>query len=119
MRKFVQFAFVLGAVTVALGSVGCDTNKAKPSGADDVLVIESEEIILEPGAEKVVAMKQGKAATAEVAKDSGISAKVDGDKVKVTADKDAKEGPASVTVKNAAGKTATLKVNVKKADASK
>lgn len=100
---------------VGLGAIGCtwSSNSKSNPGNEEVLTIETEEIVLEPGTEKVVKLKQGKAATAEAAKDSGLSAKVDGDKVTVSADKDAKEGPASVTVKNAAGKTATLKVNVK------
>jgi hypothetical protein len=116
MRKFIPLAFVVCLALVGLAVVGCtwsSSSKTSPGG-EETLVIETEEIILEPGSEKVVKVKQGKAASAEAAKDSGVSAKVDGDKVTVSADKDAKEGPASVTVKSAAGKTATLKVNVKK-----
>lgn len=116
MRKLLALSLVLGLAVVGLASVGCTPpNSAKTStSGDEVLLIETEEIILEPGSEKTVKLKQGKAASAEAAKDSGITVKADGDKVTVSVDKDAKEGPASVTVKSASGKTATLKVNVKK-----
>jgi hypothetical protein len=118
MRYFFSLLLVLGALAV-LGVSGCtpeDTKKSSTSGpkGQEVLLLEVEEIDLIPGAEKQVKVKTGKAETVEAPKDSGVTAKAEGDKLTISAGKDAKEGTHRVTVKGGQGKDTTLKVNVKK-----
>jgi len=116
MRGIVGSMFLCGTLAL-LTSAGCDkASDKKASGssqAGDVLVLEYEEIDLIPGAEKQVKVKSGKADTAEAPKDSGVTAKAEGDHLVVAAGKDAKEGTHTVAVKGGK-KDATLKVKVKK-----
>jgi hypothetical protein len=108
------FSLMLLAALVAL-TTGCGGPTTTGGGkGEDVIVFESEEIILAPGDEKEVKVKSGKAEKAEAPKDSGVTAKAEGDKVTVSASKDAKEGTHSVTVKGDKAKDGTLKVTVKK-----
>jgi hypothetical protein len=122
MRGIVGFMFLFGTL-VLLASAGCDKPSDKKGTGSaqggDVLVLEYEEIDLIPGTEKPVKVKSGKADTAEAPKDSGVTAKVEGDKVTVAAGKDAKEGTHEVKVKGGQAKDATIKVKVKKDTASK
>jgi hypothetical protein len=108
--------FLCGALAL-LATGGCDKASDRKTGtsaqAGDLLVLEYEEIDLIPGAEKQVKVKSGKADTAEAPKDSGVTAKVEGDHLVVAAGKDAKEGTHNVAVKGGK-KDATLKVKVKK-----
>ena len=67
-----------------------------------------------PLSELHVTIKAGKAASVEVPKDAGLTAKVEGDTVTIAAAKDAPEGARQLTVKSIKGKAATLQVNVKK-----
>jgi hypothetical protein len=117
MRHFFSFTLLFGALAV-LGVSGCsgDSKKSSSNGTkdQDVLVLEYEEIDLIPGEEKQVKVKTGKADSAEAPKESGVTAKTEGDKLTVSAGKDAKEGTHTVTVKGGKGKDAKLKVNVKK-----
>jgi hypothetical protein len=108
---------------------GCPAEKKSPGapkggtpevaskGGDtaDLLVIETEEIELLPGAEKDVKVKAGKAQSADAPKDAGLTAKVHDGKVTVSAGDDAKAGTHEVKIKGAKNE-ATLKVNVKKAE---
>ena len=71
-----------------------------------------------PLSELHVTIKAGKAASVEVPKDAGLTAKVEGDTVTIAAAKDAPEGARQLTVKSIKGKAATLQVNVKKARAA-
>jgi hypothetical protein len=84
----------------------------------DLLLLEYEEIDIIPGAEKQVKVKSGKAEKVEAPPDSGVTAKVEGDKLTIAAGKDAKEGTHKVTVKGDK-KDATIKVHVKKDTAGK
>jgi hypothetical protein len=118
MRHFGSLLILVGGLAV-LGVSGCtqeDSRKSVSSGAkgQEVLLLEYEEIDLIPGGEKQVKVKTGKAETAEAPKDSGVTAKAEGDKLTVSVGKDAKEGTHKVTVKSGQAKDATLKVNVKK-----
>lgn len=81
--------------------------------ANDDVVLEFEEIDLMPAMEKKVAVKSGKAEMADAPKDSGLTAKVEGNAVTVSAAKDAKEGMHHIKVKGK-GKEAVLMVTVKK-----
>jgi hypothetical protein len=71
-----------------------------------------------PLAKMHVKIKSGKAESVEVPKESGLTANVEGDTVTITAAQDAPEGTHQLTVKGGKGKTATLRVNVKKAGAA-
>ena len=105
------------ALALALVS-GCGpaTTTAPAGGAvADVLVLEVDEIELVPGTDKDVKVKAGKAESAEAPKEAGLTAKVAGGKVTVSAAKDAKEGAHEVKVKGGK-KDATIKVKVKKAE---
>jgi hypothetical protein len=115
-------ALFLCGTLVLVGGLGCNENKpdsgkdgTKGGGTDpDVVVLEFAEIDLIPGQEKEVKLKKGKAESAVPPKEAGVTAKVEGEKVIVKADKDAKEGSHDVKVKGAKGKEATLKVKVHK-----
>jgi hypothetical protein len=105
------------ALALALVS-GCGpaTTTAPAGGAvADVLVLEVDEIDIVPGTDKEVKVKTGKAESAEAPRDAGLTAKVAGGKVTVSAAQDAKEGAHEVKVKGGK-KDATIKVKVKKAD---
>ena len=121
MRRFFLPVLLCGALTL-LAAAGCDKADSKKGGSSgnggDLVVLEYEEIDLVPGADKQVKVKSGSAKTAEAPKDSGVTAKVEGDHLTVAAGKDAKEGVHQVTVKGGK-KDATLKVHVKKDAAGK
>jgi hypothetical protein len=123
MRHFISFPLLFGALAVLVVS-GCSGDSKKPSDKKDsgdspkgqeAIVLEYEEIDLIPeGEPKEVKVKKGKAESAEAPKESGVTAKVEGDKLTVSAGKDAKPGTHTVTVKGGKAKDVTLKVNVKK-----
>ena len=97
------------------GMCGCSSTPSTPPGGEETLLLEVEEIDIIPGGpEKQVKVKTGKAASAEAPKESGVTANVDDGKLTVKAGNDAKEGTHEVKVKDARGKTVTLKVKVKK-----
>jgi hypothetical protein len=116
MRRFFLSALLCAPLTL-LAATGCDKPDSKSGGTTgsggDLVVLEVEEIDLIPGAEKQVKVKSGSAKTADAPKDSGVTAKVEGDHLTVAAAKDAKDGAHQVTVKGGK-KDTTLKVNVKK-----
>jgi hypothetical protein len=116
MRWIVPPLLLCAALTLT-GVTGCGPATTSAPGAqagDEVLLLETEEIEILPGAEKQVNVKAGQAVSAEAPKDSGVTAKVEGKKVTIEAGKDAKEGTQEVKVKDAKGKEATVKVKVKK-----
>jgi predicted dinucleotide-utilizing enzyme len=119
MRRVFSCLFLFATAAV-LAAAGCndsskDSKKSSDSSkVEDVLVLEYEEIDLFPGESKEVKVKTGKANKADVKKESGVEAKVEEKHVKVTADKEAKEGTHTVTVKGEHGKDVELKVHVKK-----
>ncbi len=77
------------------------------------LVMGAEVIDIVPLAEMHVTIKSGKVESVEVPKDSGLTAKVEGDAVTISASQDAKEGTHQVTVKDCKGKKAIIRVNLK------
>jgi hypothetical protein len=118
MRRFFLSVLFCAALTL-LAAAGCDKADSKKGGnGGDVVVLEYEEIDLIPGADKQVKVKSGSAKTAEAPKDSGVTAKVEGDHLTIAAGKDPKEGVHQVTVRGGK-KDATLKVHVKKEAAGK
>jgi hypothetical protein len=115
-RRIFPAVLVCGALTF-LAAVGCTPKGTTgPSGkGEEVLAIEIDEIYLIPGGpEKQVKVTKGKAEKAEAPADSGVKTKVEGDKLTLSAGKEAKEGTHKVTVKGKA-KEVDLKVHVKKA----
>jgi hypothetical protein len=97
---------------------GCSSSSTTGSGSGttgaDVLVLELMEIDLIPDSQKAVKVKTGKAdKVVGPAADTGVTAKVDGDKVTVAASKEAKVGTHTVKVQGGK-KDVELKVNVKK-----
>lgn len=104
------------ALLVATGCDDKDKKKTDSDKDDGPVILEIDEIEIIPGAEaKTVKVKKGKAEKAEAPADSGVAAKVEGDKVTVSAAKDAKAGTHEVKVKGGK-KDATLKVTVQKKD---
>jgi hypothetical protein len=112
IRVFVPAAALCAALAF-LCAAGCGGSSTSSGGGAELLVLEVEEIDLVPGMDKTVKVKSGKAESAEAPKDSGVTTKVEADKVTLSAGKDTKEGPHTVTVKGGK-KDATIKVNVKK-----
>jgi hypothetical protein len=121
MRRIFPSMLLCGALTM-LAAAGCDKVDAKKGGSGsqggDVVVLEVEEIDLIPGSDKQVKLKSGAAQAAEAPKDSGVTAKVEGDHLTIATGKDAKEGVHQVTVKGGK-KDVSVKVNVKKDAAGK
>lgn len=125
MRCLLTSVFAVAIAVALVASQGCgekkkmekkDGEKAPAAaGAEEPVLLEFEEIDLVPAAEKKVAVKSGKAESAEAPKDSGLVITVAGDMLTIAALEDAKEGTHDVKVKGK-GKEAALKVNVKKAE---
>jgi hypothetical protein len=110
----ISLSLLFGGALALVFAAGCASPTSAPAGpGGDLLVFESEEIEIFPDSEKEVKVKSGKAESAEAPKDSGLTAKVEDGKVKISAGKDAKEGEHKVTVKGGK-KDATIKVKVKK-----
>jgi hypothetical protein len=105
---------LLFAAMVLLVAAGCSGDNPKSREKAEVFVLETYEITLSPGEQKDIKVKTGKPETAEADKESGVTAKVEGDKVTVSASKDAKEGTHTVIVKGGKAPEGTVKVNVKK-----
>ncbi len=113
-------AMLYFSVLTLLVVTGCnnehDKKKADSDKGGDVLVLEFDEIeVIPEGDAKAVKVKKGKAEKAEAPKGSGVTAKVDGDKLTISAGKDATVGTHQVKV-TGGKKDATLKVTVKKKD---
>jgi hypothetical protein len=114
----ISLSWFCGAALALAFIAGCDstsTSAPKGSATGDVLLFEIDEIEIIPGADKDVMVKTGKAESAEAPKDSGLTAKVAGGKVTISAAKDAKEGTHEVKVKSGK-KDAIIKVKVKKGE---
>jgi hypothetical protein len=91
------------------------------------ILLEKSEIDLLPGEEKSVSVQGKKGGSAvcvgtyydvlpeevDVPKDKGVTAKVDGGKLIVSADKEAKPGTVVITLKASKAKEVTLTVNVR------
>ena len=112
--------FLMFAAFLFVGSAGCSSSSTSSTGpvnaSAEPLVLEFVEIDLIPDSHKDVKIKAGKVDKAEgPAADTGVTAKVDGDKVTVAASKDAKEGSHTVKV-HGGKKDVELKVKVAKKD---
>ena len=75
--------------------------------------LERDVLEIVPPSELHVKIVSGIADSVETPKDSGLTATLEGNSVKISAAKDAKVGPHQVTVRDAKGKQATLNVSVK------
>lgn len=128
MRRLLTSVLAI-AVMVALASLqGCGEKKVEKKGAEKKMppaaageagpvLLEFEEIELAPMTEKKVAVKSGKAESAEAPKDSGLMITMEGDMLVIAATEAAKEGTHHVMVKGKGkSKEATLKVHVKKVE---
>ena len=109
--------FILGLIASGVFS-SCSPPPIRTAGGNDIVVLEFEQIDLEPGAQMVVRLKQGRATKAEAPKGSGLTARLPtvptASEITITAAPDAKEGSSDVTVSSLSDMTITLKVNVKK-----
>ena len=76
--------------------------------------LEKDVLEIVPLSELHVKIVSGIAESVETPKDSGLTATLEGNNVKISAAKDAKAGPHQVTVRDAKGKQATLNVSVKR-----
>jgi hypothetical protein len=129
MRRMLTVAMLLLVAVSLIAALGCqrkagetkpgDANAGAAAQAGDVVLLEYDEIDIIPGAEKQVAVKSGKAVSAEAHAGSGITAKVEDNTVKISAAADAKEGAHAVKVKDEKGNETALKVNLKPAGAAK
>jgi hypothetical protein len=90
---------------------------ATTSSSDDVgngnLALDMNDLEVVPLSEAQVKSVSGSAESVETPKDSGLTASLEGNSVKILAAKGAKAGPHQVTIRDATGKQATLNVSVK------
>ncbi|MFN4258151.1 MAG: hypothetical protein ACK4RK_02565 [Gemmataceae bacterium] len=105
-----SFLLMVGFTLVGCGESPKKTENATatPTGAEEVM-LEVWEIELLPGQSKHVAVSKGAAKSAKAPDGSGVEAKVEGNKLHVSAKEDAKPGTHNVTVEGAA-KPLTVKV---------
>jgi len=107
MKRMIP-AFLFCGMFALLAAVGCD------GGAKDADVkVDKATMEIKPGAEAEAKVTAGKADKVESSDAKAVTAAVAGDKITVKADKEAKDGDVTLTVKGAKG-TATIKVTVKK-----
>lgn len=104
-------------VSVFLATIlGCSSSSSSVNSGAEVLVLEVMEIELVPDSQKDVKVKSGKAEKAEgPAAGTGVTAKVENNKVIVAASKEAKEGTHTVKI-HGGTKDVELKVKVAKKD---
>jgi len=99
------------------GAGGFKRHADKSSAADTVdgnFALETDVLEIVPLAEAHVKIVSGSAESVETPKDSGLTATLEGNSLKLSAAKDAKAGPHRVTVRDAKGGQATLTVSVKR-----
>lgn len=97
------------------GPSGLKEGATKSSPADTGnanFALEKDVLEIVPLSELHVKIVSGIAENVETPKDSGLTATLEGNSVKISAAKDAKAGPHQVTVRDAKGKQATLHVSV-------
>jgi len=112
----------LGCILLALCACvtwGCGRKSANVANVPDWLDLDMEAVDLSPGQESTVRVAQGKAvkvtATGTDKKPAvGVAARLDGDKVFITAAGNAKPGTYSVTAFSGSGRTADVKVNIRR-----
>ena len=90
---------------------------ARKSSSDDAgngsFALEKDVLEIVPLSEAEVKIISGSAESVETPKDSGLTARLEGKSVKISAATGTKAGPHQVTVRDAKGKQATLNVSVK------
>ena len=99
------------------GPGGLKRHANKSSAADQIdgnFALETDVLEIVPLAETHVKIVSGSAESVETPKDSGLTATLEGNRVKLSAAKDAKVGPHKVTVRDARGGQAILTVSVKR-----
>ena len=98
------------------GPSGFNGGATKASPADKAngnFALEKDVLEIVPLSELHVKVASGIAESVETPKDSGLTATLEGNSVKISAAKDAKAGQHQVTVRDDKGKQATLNVSVK------
>ena len=95
------------------GLKGGATKSSLPDKGNGNLALEKDVFEIVPLSELHVKIVSGVAESVETPKDSGLTATLEGNSVKISAAKDAKAGLHQVTVRDAKGKQATLSVSVK------
>jgi hypothetical protein len=113
----------LGCVLLALcacATWGCARKSSNVANVPDWAELDTEAVDLSPGQESTVRVAHGKAvkvaATGSDKKPTaGVTARLDGNKVCITAAGNAKPGPYSVTAFGASGYKTEVKVNVRRA----
>jgi hypothetical protein len=79
----------------------------------DALLLDTDVLEIVPISEMHVKIKSGLVEGVELPKNVGLTAKVEGDDVTISAAKDAKEGTHQITVRGSMGKKATVQVHLK------
>ena len=82
----------------------------------DALLLDTDVLEIVPLSEMHVKIKSGLVEGVELPKNVGLTAKVKGDDVTISASKDAKEGTHQITVRGSKGKKATIQVHLKAAN---
>ena len=82
----------------------------------DALLLDTDVLEIVPISEMHVKIKSGLVEGVELPKSAGLTAKVEGDDVTISAAKDAKEGTHQITVRGSKGKKATIHVHFKAAN---
>jgi len=109
-KKLLSLLAAIVALAVAFAP-GCGKSN-QPEGVA-FIELQYEAINLVPGGRKQIQVKSGKAEKVVVNKRSGLTAKVEGDTLTISAQRNAPFGRHAVTVRNDNGKQATVMVNVK------
>ncbi|MGO8744998.1 MAG: hypothetical protein ACLQNE_03315 [Thermoguttaceae bacterium] len=89
------------------------THSSAPDKDNGALALEKDALEIVPFSELHVKIVSGIAENVETPKDSGLTATLERNSVKISAAKDARPGSHQVTIRNAKGRQATLNVNVK------
>jgi hypothetical protein len=91
---------------------GCGSTQTTTPATEEVLLFETDEIIIFPDTTKDVKVKTGKVESAEAPEGSGVTAKVADGKVTISAAKDAKVNTTHEVKVKGGKKDATIKVKV-------
>jgi hypothetical protein len=118
MRKTLASVWTvsLGAALLAAAGCGQGTGVTKPGAAGPIngaaiLELEYEDVEVAPGASKQVKVVGGEAVAVAAPRNCGVNAKLTGDTVTVWADKSARRGRRTVTVKGR-GQETTFTVSI-------
>ena len=93
--------------------LGQNSGTVPKPGEDDNLLLDATVVDIIPLSELHLKIVNGIAESVETPADSGLTAKLDGNRVTVNASKTAKAGTHQIKVKGPKGKETTLTVNVK------